>query len=71
MELALVTCEALSEDELADFLAAGGQISSGWGRECRAPEAPGTRLQLRSLTRALAFNDVTSRVRGPRRDLDV
>lgn len=38
MELALVTCEALSEDELTDFLAAGGQVSSGWGRECRAPD---------------------------------
>lgn len=38
LDLALASCSDLSETQEAEFRAAGGQIGSGFGSECTAPD---------------------------------
>lgn len=38
LDLALVSCSDLTNEEEDWFRANGGEISSGWGSECRAPD---------------------------------
>jgi len=49
MDLALVTCGDLSKEQETEFLAAGGDISAGWGSECRAPDLPTLATTLRTV----------------------
>lgn len=49
MDLALVTCSDLTEEQETEFLAAGGSVSSGWGSECRAPDLETLATTLRSV----------------------
>ena len=52
MDIALVSCGDLSPAQEAEFLAAGGVISSGWGSECRAPDLQTLTATLREAYRA-------------------